>query len=113
MSKNNLGMESNRVLNNLRHKLVCNANVKFGQNLFWSLGWIYQVRAGNYFDLAEQRRKNYDPISLFDTKLEWRTKNYQIFVEASNLFDKQYFDFANLIQAGRWVKAGVNIVVSR
>ncbi|MDR1950897.1 MAG: TonB-dependent receptor, partial [Bacteroidales bacterium] len=112
MSKDNLGMESNRILNNLRHKFVANANVKIWQNFYGSVGWICQVRAGDYFDLTEQRQ-NYDPINLFDTKLEWRTKNYQIFVEASNLFNEKYFDFANLIQAGRWIKVGINLQIRK
>jgi iron complex outermembrane receptor protein len=110
MSKNNLGMETARKLDYLRHKLVCNASVKFGSNLFGSLGWTYRVRAGVFTDLTGEIQDQ-KPISLFDSKLEWRTKNYQIFLEASNLFNEQYFDFANLIQAGRWVKVGISLQI--
>jgi iron complex outermembrane receptor protein len=108
MSQNNLGMESSRALNYLRHKLVATANVNVWRNLHWSLGWVYQLRAGAYFDL-DGHQQDYTPVSLFDTRLEWRTNTYQMFVEASNLFNTEYFDFANLIQAGRWVKAGISL----
>jgi iron complex outermembrane receptor protein len=109
MSKDNLGMEeSGRVLDDLRHKLVTNVNVKIWQNLYGSIGWIYRDRVGVYTDLSNETRRQ-KSINLFDTKLEWRTMNYQIFAEASNLFNEQYFDFSNLIQAGRWIKVGVNL----
>jgi len=111
MSKDNLGMEeSGRKLDYLRHKIVANVNAKIWQNLYGSIGWIYRDRVGTYVDLTGETRSQ-KPINLFDTKLEWRAKNYQFFVEASNLFNKEYFDFVNLIQAGRWVKVGVSLQI--
>ena len=113
MSKDNLGMEeSGRRLDYLRHKFVANAHARIWRNLHASVGWIYRARVGTYTDLTGQLR-NQQPINLFDARLEWRTSNYQIFVEASNLFDKQYFDFVNLIQAGRWAKVGISLQLSR
>ncbi|MDR2906459.1 MAG: TonB-dependent receptor [Bacteroidales bacterium] len=112
MDKNNLGLESGKGLEYLRHKLAVNANVKIIKNLYWSIGWTYQTRAGLYMDLVGQTQ-DYSPVSLFDTRLEWRTKTYQIFAEANNVFDTRYFDFANLIQAGRWVKVGISLQIGR
>ncbi|MCL2028458.1 MAG: TonB-dependent receptor, partial [Bacteroidales bacterium] len=78
MSKNNLGMESGKSLEYLRHKFVANAHVNVWRDLHWSLGWVYQHRAGATLTSAGQPQ-NYAPISLFDTRLEWRTKSYQLF----------------------------------
>jgi len=113
MSEDNLGMEmSGRRLDYLRHKFVANVHTKIWRNLHASVGWIYRARVGYFVDLAGETRRQ-QPINLFDARLEWRARNYQIFVEASNLFDKEYFDFVNLIQAGRWVKAGISLQLGR
>ena len=115
MSMDNLGAETSgmgRRLDYLRHKFVANAHARIWRNLYTSLSWNHRARVGHYTDLTGETRRQ-QPINLFDARVEWRTKNYQIFVEASNLFDKQYFDFVNLIQAGRWVKAGISLQLSR
>ncbi len=106
MSKNNLGLESGKGLEYLRHKFAMNANVRIFGNLYGSLGWTYQVRAGVYLDLNGQTQ-DYAPVSLFDARLEWRAKSYRIFAEASNLLDAEYFDFGNIVQSGRWIKMGI------
>ena len=115
MSMDNLGAETSgmgRRLDYLRHKLVVNGHTRIWQNLYASLGWVHRARVGYFVDLAGETRRQ-QPINLFDARLEWRARNYQIFVEASNLFDKEYFDFVNLIQAGRWVNAGISLQLGR
>ncbi|MCL2416796.1 MAG: TonB-dependent receptor [Bacteroidales bacterium] len=115
MSMDNLGAETSgmgRRLDYLRHKFVASAHARIWKNLYTSLSWNHRARVGTYVNLAGETRRQ-QPINLFDARVEWRTKNYQIFIEASNLFDKQYFDFVNLIQAGRWVKTGISLQLSR
>ena len=51
------------------------------------------------------------PFWLCDLKVYWDAAHYTVFVEATNLFDRQYFDFGNIPQPGRWLKAGITVKI--
>lgn len=68
-------------------------------------------RAGSYLNFANNHETNFTPYLLCDLKLQWTDKHYQLFAEATNLFNTSYFDFGNLPQPGRWVKVGIAVKV--
>ncbi|MHC1704537.1 MAG: TonB-dependent receptor [Tenuifilaceae bacterium] len=87
-------------------------NFKFGinhqiySNLVASWGLSWQQREGTYIDFATSTSATYNPFWLTDLKLSWIDIKYSIFAEASNLFNTQYIDIANVQQPGRWLTIG-------
>ncbi|MNS29309.1 Vitamin B12 transporter BtuB precursor [compost metagenome] len=77
------------------------------KNLIASWRISYQQRAGNYKDFNTKAVVDYNPFTLLDLRLMYTLSNYAVFVESSNLFNTTYYDFGNLQQPGRWMKAGV------
>jgi len=54
---------------------------------------------------------SYKPFLLADIKVQWSANKYQIFTEATNLFNTDYLYIGNLPQPRRWIKAGVNFIL--
>lgn len=99
---------SRYALDYLKHKVSLNLSHKVKGNV--SLNWYmtYQDRAGTYLDFSSGIETAYDPIVLLDTRLSWEIENWNVYLEASNLFDVSYFDISNVGMPGRWIKAGVS-----
>ena len=86
----------------LRHKVVLQADGRIWKNLSFSLSWRWQERTGN----------GNKPYGLLDGKLSWDSKGripWSLYVDCSNIFDKEYYDYSIVRQPGRWIKAGVQI----
>ncbi len=99
------------VLDNLKHKLSVDVQHKiigpFTGN--WNLLW--QDRNGSYLSYDHSVNGEvvpYRPFWTLDAKLNWQLKQGKVFVEASNLFNKTYFDLGSVAQPGRWLRAGVS-----
>lgn len=78
----------------------------------WQLA--YRQRAGAYTPYnagtgTYSAATAFAPFWLCDLKIYWDDPLYTIFVEAANLFDRHYFDFGNIPQPGRWIKAGITV----
>ncbi|MFB6342202.1 TonB-dependent receptor plug domain-containing protein [Saccharicrinis sp. FJH62] len=112
--------DSKYVLDYLKHKFTLTLNHSIVSHLFaeWNASW--QDRAGTYQKyLGKDAEGNvmyqttsYDPFWLVSAKVYWQHEWLKLFVEASNIFDAQYMDVANVIQPGRWVKAGAVFNIS-
>lgn len=83
----------------LRHKVVASLDTQLFSHLSLSLSWRWQDRVGI----------NNNPYSLLDGKLNWNSKNWAIWIECSNIYNKEYYDFSYIPQPGRWMKAGIDI----
>jgi len=108
--KENSGFISNYVLDNLKHKITGSVTQKIGGNLFINLRGTYQDREGTFtrFENREPAGETeYPPFWLFDGKITYQSSNLELFVSANNIFNRQYFDLGNIVQPGRWMKAGV------
>lgn len=103
--------DSKYALDYLKHKFTANLNHAIAWNIYadWNVSW--QDRAGNYQKFMASNvpyvATSYDPFWLVSTKVYWQKSNYKVFVEASNLFDTEYLDVADVNQPGRWFRAGV------
>jgi iron complex outermembrane receptor protein len=106
-------MESAYLLDNLRHKFSVNLTHQIWKNI--SAAWYlnYQDRNGNYgkYDITMKTETEtpYEPFWVFDGRLFWKTRGLTVFAEVSNIFDTDYYDFGNIEQPGRWIKAGASI----
>jgi len=103
------------VLDNLKHKFVASVNQPVFGNFYADIKFIYQDREGtytNYINGNYEEETHYNPFWLVDTKIAYRKNNFLISVSASNLFNKSYFDLGNVVQPGRWLKAGIKYTVS-
>lgn len=85
----------------LDHSIIKNVSAS------WRLS--YQERAGNYRDFSTKQVVDYNPFTLLDLRLMYSRAYYTVFAEASNLLNTTYYDFGNLQQPGRWMKAGVKV----
>jgi iron complex outermembrane receptor protein len=110
MDKQLPGLISNYALDNLKHKMILSGNYELIRNLSLNLSFIYQDREGT-FTLYQNKKpveeKEYTPFWLADLKLNYRYRNFTVFLSVNNLLDEKYYDIGNVIQPGRWVKAGV------
>jgi len=65
-----------------------------------------------YYDqkqAAYTEKKEFDPYWLFDAKLTYNLKRVDVYAEATNIFNINYFDILNITMPGRWFKAGLQI----
>ena len=90
----------------IRHKVVASLNLQPIPNLNMSIFYRFQDRVGSYVD-ADGRKDNYSPYSIFDMRIDYSFSRYNIFLEANNLFCKQYIDYGNVRQPGVWLIAGI------
>ena len=70
----------------------------------------YQDRNGTYTVWDGSKYGNevdYKPFVLVDSRLHWTKNNTNIYMEASNLLDKTYYDFGNIAQPGRTLRVGI------
>jgi iron complex outermembrane receptor protein len=78
--------------------------------------WVLlaQDRNGTYTSFengVQGSEKTYKPFVLLDGKLSCQLQQLNLFVSATNIFNTRYFDFGNIAQPGRWIKAGVSFEI--
>ncbi len=97
---------SQYALDYLKHKFAFNLShpVINHVNINWQA--TYQDRAGSYFNFKNQLETAYAPFVLFDAKINWEIKNWDVYLEIANIFDVDYFDIGNVIMPGRWFRFG-------
>ncbi len=101
---------SKYLLDYLKHKIDIRLTHGICRNL--SASWLisYQDRNGTYTLWDGNKYGNevdYTPIWLVDTRINWVKNSVNLFIEASNLLNKTYFDYGNVEQPGIWAKAGI------
>ena len=108
--ENNLetGIVSQYALEYLRHKLVAHAQLPLWRQLTLYVNLRWQDRVGQYTDF-DGIAHNYQPYTLIDSRLSWQQKTWKLYVEANNLFDKDYVDFGHVQEPGRWIITGFSI----
>jgi len=51
----------------------------------------------------------YTPFSLLDLKVNYSLPSINLFVNANNIFNTEYIDYANIPQPGFWLSGGAAI----
>ena len=90
-------VSSKYAMDYLRHKLLLNADGRVWKRLNLSLNWRWQDRVG----------ENNAPYALMDGRLSWDARHYSLYVNATNIFNKEYYDYVSIRQPGRCFIAGM------
>ena len=103
---------SKYLLDYLKHKVDLRLTHGIYQN--FTASWLisYQERNGTYTKWEGTKygsEVDYVPVWLIDTRINWVKNRVNLYLEASNLLNKAYFDYGNIEQPGTWVKAGIVI----
>lgn len=104
-------IQSKYSLEYLRHKVVANVQLNVWHLLTLGVNYRFQERTGTYTD-ADGNVLPYKPYSIFDARLSWNAEKYKLYVEANNVFDKDYVDYGNVKQPGTWIVAGASVNIN-
>ncbi len=100
------GYYSMYALDYLRNKISVGIQHVIYKNLSASWTMVYQEREGTYTD-KNKNEVGYPSYFTFDGRIMWKSGKIQVFADASNIFNSEYFDLGNLPMPGRWFRAGV------
>lgn len=95
------------VLDFLAAKVAVGMSHDFGAGFGFSWQVNAQDRQGTYVDFKTGDVTPYAPILLVDARLSWTHENWMIYTDGNNLLDNVYQDRGNVLQPGRWIRAGV------
>ena len=99
-------------LNYLKHKLVLQMQLNPTKNTKVNISARYNDRNGLFLQYDKTSNeylsdKAYSPFWLFNGELKYTLNNWIFSLEATNLFDINYYDIGNIEMPGRWIKIGV------
>lgn len=98
------------VLDNIRHKLSLSLSHKLTGSIHSAWSVLFQDRNGSYtaYDQGSSYEKEYLPFWLVNWKISGSFRKFQIHAAFTNLLDRIYFDFGNIVQPGRQFKTGIS-----
>ena len=106
------GFQSAYVLDHLKSNFSITATQNINQKIRIDWRASHQDREGGYTDFSSGEEMEYLPFWLVSARLSYKVfNNNTIFLEINNLFDNEYVDFGNIPQPGRWMRAGVKIIL--
>jgi iron complex outermembrane receptor protein len=114
LDKQSADFISKYVLDNLRHKISGDITLALVKGLLLNTRVSYQDREGSYIaytDGSYGAETAYEPFWLCDVRLSYKRSRWEVYVEAANLLDADYFDLGNVPQPGRWLRSGVKVTV--
>lgn len=92
-------IQSKYAMDYLRNKIVLAADGRIWKNLNMSISWRWCDRVGS----------GNEPYSILDTHISWDSRNYSIYVDGTNILNKQYYDYISIPQPGIVVIGGIKI----
>ena len=96
-------ISSKYAMDYLRHKVVLSADGRLWKRLNLSLSWRWQDRVG----------RDNPSYALTDARLSWDAPLWSVYLDATNLFDKKYYDYATIPQPGLWCRIGAKFKFGR
>lgn len=106
--KSSAGLISAYSLDYLRQKLVASITSVVYRGVGFTFTTSYRDRAGNYTD-ANDNEISYTPFTVSDLRVFSSFGHWNVFGEASNIFNQSYVDIGNIEQPRRWFKAGFRL----
>jgi iron complex outermembrane receptor protein len=91
--------ESKYLLDHLRHQLIAGITNDLPFEILQNWSFRFQDRV----NLASQ--------FTIDTQLQKRVGTFEIFIRATNIFDRRYSDFSGVELPGKWLSAGLKYTV--
>ena len=98
---------SKYALDYLKHKVDFSIKHKIYKSIYAVWSASYQDRNSTYIDYTTQQETKYQPIYLVNSKIVWKYRFLESYIEASNLLNNSYYDYGNIIMPGRWISAGI------
>ena len=106
------GFQSAYVLDHLKSNFSITATQYINQKIRIDWRASHQDREGGYTNFSSGEEIEYLPFWLVAARLSYKVfGNNTVFLELNNLLDNEYVDFGNVPQPGRWMRAGVNIIL--
>ncbi len=93
----------------LRHKLVASVNHRILPKLTAQWDFTLKNREGEFDNAVTGLAQKYGTYGNLDVKLQWQELKYVLYVQASNLTNHKYYDYANVEQPGIWIMAGAKV----
>ena len=90
----------------LRHKLVASLHHRIVGRLAAQWDFALKNRSGAFDNAKTGKQQPFGTYGTLDVKLQWTHPRYTLYVQANNLTDHKYYDFANVEQPGVWLMAG-------
>ncbi len=106
---------SRYALDYLKHKINARLTHSLVKDVEFSWTATWQDRAGGFilYDNGTYGDEvPYDPYLLLDAKVSWKISDVLLYIEVANALDNRYYDIGNVIQPGRWIRAGVQWNIS-
>jgi len=97
-------------LDYLKHKINLSINQNIYMNFHATANVSWQDRAGTYLLYQNNNYSSYKPYKSFwllDLKFYYKVKNFNIFIEGSNILDSPVMYISNVPQPGRWLRIGL------
>lgn len=91
-------IQSKYAMEYLRHKINVSADGRIWRNLNLSVAWRWQERTGNNASYG-----------LLDARLSWNEAKWSVFVDGTNILNKEYYDYISIRQPGIVVIGGIKI----
>ncbi len=105
------GFQSFYTLNYLRHKLSAGASFRLARTLSLDAWYTFKQREGEYQWDAATPPVAYAAIHLVDVRLSYTRPMTRFFLDVTNALNQSYYEHGFVQQPGRWVSAGVGLVV--
>ena len=93
-------IQSKYAMDYLRHKVNISADARIWCNLNISATWRWQERTGE--------NKSY---GLLDAKLSWDERKWSVYVDGTNILNKEYYDYISIRQPGVVIIGGIKIKI--
>ena len=93
-------IQSKYAMDYLRHKVNISADARIWCNLNLSATWRWQERTGE--------NKSY---GLLDAKLSWDERKWSVYVDGTNILNKEYYDYISIRQPGVVIIGGIKIKI--
>lgn len=90
----------------LRHKFVASLNHRIVSRLTVQWDFTLKNREGEFDNAQTGEHQRYGTYATLDVKVQWTHPNYSVYLQANNLTNHSYYDFANVKQPGMWLMAG-------
>ena len=104
-------LDSKYALDYLRHKLIFALDHSVFSKFIVRWNASFFDRTGDYIDFTTNKKANFKPYLLLDTKVLWASNNVTLFAELNNILNKKYADYGGLEQPGTNFNAGIQLSV--
>lgn len=93
----------------LRHKFVASFHHRIVSHLSAQWDFSLKNREGEFDNEKTGKPQAFGTYGTLDMKVQWNVPHYTLYVQANNLTNHRYYDFANVEQPGIWLMAGVKM----